>query len=59
VFSLLQIAISAAAGAVLAYVVVLVDVRRTGMPLTTVDSLLIAATVGPPILLWREASNTL
>jgi hypothetical protein len=58
VFSLTQVAVSTIVGAVLAYVVVLVYARRTGTPLSTGDSLLIAATVGLSILMWREAGNT-
>jgi hypothetical protein len=57
-FSLTQVGVSTIVGAVLAYGVVLVYGRRSGMPLNTVDSLLIAATVGLSILLWREAGNT-
>jgi hypothetical protein len=57
-FSLTQIGVSTIVGAVLAYVVVLVYARRTGMRINAADSLLIAATVGLSILLWREAGNT-
>jgi hypothetical protein len=57
-FSQTQVAVSTVVGAVLAYVVVLVYARRTGMHISTVDSLLIAATVGLSILIWREAGNT-
>jgi hypothetical protein len=58
VFSLSQVAVSTIAGAVLAYLVVLVYARRTGMQVTTIDTLLIAATVGLSILVWREVGNT-
>jgi hypothetical protein len=58
VFSLTQVAFSAIMGAVLAYIVVLAYAQRTGVPITVVDSLLIAATVGLSILIWREAGNT-
>jgi hypothetical protein len=57
-FSLTQVAISTLVGAVLAYVVVVFYARRTGMQLSTSDSLLIAVTVGLSILIWREAGNT-
>jgi hypothetical protein len=57
-FSLIQIAVSTVVGAILAYVVVVVYARRTGMQLSISDSLLIAATVGLSILIWREAGNT-
>jgi hypothetical protein len=57
-FSPTQVAVSTIVGAVLAYVLVVVYVRRVGMPLTTTDSLLIAATVGLSILIWRETGNT-
>jgi len=57
-FSLTQVAVSTLVGAVLAYVVAVIYARRTGMQLTTSDSLLIAATVGMSILIWREAGNT-
>jgi hypothetical protein len=58
VFSVTQVAVSTIVGAVLAYVVVLGYARRSGMQITTVDGLLIAATVGLSILIWREAGNT-
>lgn len=57
-FSLTQVAVSTVVGAMLAYVVVVVYARRTGMQITTGDSVLIAATVGLSILKWREAGNT-
>jgi len=51
-------AVSTIVGAVLAYLVVLVYARHSGMQMTTLDGLLIAATVGLSILIWREAGNT-
>jgi len=58
VISLTQVAVSTIVGAVLAYVVVVAYAQRTGMQITTLDSLLIVATVGLSILIWREAGNT-
>jgi hypothetical protein len=58
VFSLTQVGLSTIFGAVLAYVVVLVYSRRIGTHVRTIDALLIAATVGLSILIWREAGNT-
>jgi hypothetical protein len=57
-FSLTQVAVSTIVGAVLAYIVVLVYGRRSGIQIATGDSLLIATTVGLSILIWREAGNT-
>lgn len=53
-----QIAISTVVGAVLAFAVVLAYARLTGITVRAADSLLIAATLGLSILLWREAGNT-
>jgi hypothetical protein len=58
VFSLTQIAVSTLVGGALAYVAVVLYARRTGVQVAVADSLLIAATVGLSILIWREAGNT-
>jgi hypothetical protein len=57
VIPLTQVAVSTIVGTALAYVVALAY-ARTGMQFTMVDSLLIAATVGLSILIWREVGNT-
>ena len=57
-FSLTQVAISAAVGAVVAYVTVVAYARWVKIEIPTVDALLLAITVGFSILLWREAGNT-
>ena len=57
-FSLTQVLISTAVGAVLAYLVAVLYARWAKSPISTIDTLLIAVTVGISILLWREAGNT-
>ena len=57
-FSIVQVAISAVVGAVLAYVTVVVYARRAGIQVSTSNALALALTVGLSILLWREAGNT-
>jgi hypothetical protein len=53
-----QIAISAVVGLVAGAIVVVAYARWTGVPISLIDTLLIALTVGASILVWREAGNT-
>jgi hypothetical protein len=57
-FSLTQVLISTVVGVVLAYLVAVVYAQWAKSPISTIDALLIAVTVGISILLWREAGNT-
>ena len=57
-FSLTQVAISTLIGAILAYGTVVAYARWAKIEIPTADALLLAATVGFSILLWREAGNT-
>jgi hypothetical protein len=57
-FSILQVVVSTLFGGVAAaYVTIWLHARRTRVQVTTVDSLLLGATVAFSILLWREAGN--
>lgn len=53
-----QIAVSTVVGIVASVIIVFVYVRWSKTPVSTIDALFIAATVGISILLWREAGNT-
>jgi hypothetical protein len=53
-----QIVVSTLVGIVASVVVTVAYARRSKTPIGIVDTLLIAATVGGSILLWREAGNT-
>jgi hypothetical protein len=57
-FSHTQIAVSAIVGLAASAVVVLAYARWSKAHIGIVDTLLISATVGLSILLWREAGNT-
>lgn len=56
-FSIVQVVISTLVGGVAAYVTVWLYAKRTKTEVTTVDALLLAATVAFSILLWREAGD--
>ncbi len=53
-----QIVLSTLVGIVASAIVVVLDARRSKSPPRLVDTVLISATVGVSILLWREAGNT-
>ena len=54
----MQIVVSALVGAIASAIVVVAYARWARCPTSIVDTVLIAATVGLSILLWREAGNT-
>jgi len=56
-FSILQVLISTLVGGIAAYLTVVLYARRTKTQVSTLDALLLAATVAFSILLWREAGN--
>ena len=53
-----QIAVSTLVGIVATAIVVAACARWAKMPITPMDTLVLALTVGVSILLWREAGNT-
>ena len=54
----MQIVVSALVGAIATAIVVVAYARWSRCPTSIVDTVLVAATVGLSILLWREAGNT-
>jgi hypothetical protein len=53
-----QIVVSTLVGVIASGIVVVVYARWSKRPFSIVDALLISATVGASILVWREAGNT-
>jgi hypothetical protein len=54
----MQVVVSALVGAIATAIVVVAYARWSRSPTSNVDTVLVGATVGLSILLWREAGNT-